>query len=148
MTQPVPAVRRVRACMPPAQAGRTVSPSPPPPPISVSDPSLRLAPACARGETPFRMTAGFFRSSATDILFSKVNFVENAGVRKISRRRLHSTAGKLKALPHLSAPERLVFAICFHATPDERWELNETYQRAPIALSYYDFILASQKLPA
>ena len=32
----------------------------PPPPVTVSDPSLRFAPTCARGETPFRMTAWFF----------------------------------------------------------------------------------------
>ena len=35
---------------------------------TVSDPSLRFAPACARGETPFRMTAYFQSSPAIKAL--------------------------------------------------------------------------------
>ena len=63
-----------------------------------------------------------------------------------SLRRLHATADKLRALPHLSVSDRLVYAICLLASPDERWAMNVAYQRSPTSLSYHDFILASQKL--
>ena len=72
-------------------------------------------------------------------------FAQSALVEK-SLRRLQATADRLKALPHLSASDRLAYAIGLLASPDERWAMNVAYQRKPISLSYRDFILASHGL--
>ena len=57
---------------------------------------------------------------------------------KKSLRRLHAVANKLKALPHLDEAERLLYARSLLASPEERWEMHETYLRSLNLFSYFE----------
>jgi len=59
-------------------------------------------------------------------------------VEKKSLRRLRTVADKLKALPHLDEAERLLYARSLLATPDERWQMHETYLRSLNLFSYFE----------
>lgn len=56
-----------------------------------------------------------------------------------SLRRLHAVAEKLKALPHLDEAKRLLGARSLLATPDERWQMHETYLRSLNEFSYVEW---------
>ena len=57
---------------------------------------------------------------------------------KKSLRRLLAAAEKLKALPYLDEEERLLYARSLLATPEERWEMHETYLRSLNLFSYFE----------
>ena len=57
---------------------------------------------------------------------------------KKSLRRLRAVANKLKVLPHLDEAERLLYARSLLATPDERWNMHETYLRSLNLYSYFE----------
>jgi len=59
-------------------------------------------------------------------------------VEKKSLRRLRAVANKLKVLPHLDEAERLLYARSLLATPDERWNMHETYLRSLNLYSYFE----------
>ena len=57
---------------------------------------------------------------------------------KKSLRRLLAAAEKLKAIPHLDEAERLLYARSLLASPEERWEMHETYLRSLNLFSYFE----------
>ena len=57
---------------------------------------------------------------------------------KKNLRRLLAAAEKLKAIPHLDESERLLYARSLLATPEERWEMHETYLRSLNLFSYFE----------
>ena len=77
-------------------------------------------------------------SPAQSRLVSSSVFAHSPRVEKKSLRRLNAAANKLKALPHLDEAERLLYARSLLATPEERWQMHETYLRSLNLFSYFE----------
>jgi hypothetical protein len=55
------------------------------------------------------------------------------GKKKSHLERVNALAEKLRFLPHLSEDERVLYAWSLVATPQERWQLSESFLRSVLS---------------